>query len=132
MNKANIRGICNLICFPCWVAAHFVHSVVPFWVVTIFWVLNLIGILTCLDEVRYWFTFCGAALNCVVMLANHGMMPVIDESIKKAEGVWRPALTGDHLLFLADRFAGFSIGDFILIGSVLAFYLIKKLEAKGA
>lgn len=45
----------------------------------------------------------GVALNLTVMVANHGFMPVIDPWVH-AQGRWKIAEHGDHLLFLCDRF----------------------------
>ncbi len=58
-------------------------------------------------------TTSGAGLNAVVTLANRGYMPVIGGS---RFSLWVAASPGEHrLLWLADRFWGFSVGDFAIV-----------------
>jgi len=59
----------------------------------------------------------GATLNATVILANGGFMPVVDETAETFN-IWVVATDKHNLLFLADRFAGFSLGDFIILSSI--------------
>ena len=63
-------------------------------------------------------TTSGAGLNAVVTLANRGYMPVIGGS---HFSLWVTAKAGEHrLLWLADRFWGFSIGDFAILSGLFS------------
>src|SRR5579872_6707757 len=70
----------------------------------------------------------GAAMNAAVMLNNGGQLPVVPfGSVRlKSDGVWRPIAPGDHLLFFADRFAGFSFGDFTIFAFGLVLWRVRK------
>jgi hypothetical protein len=60
----------------------------------------------------------GLGLNATVTLANGGFMPVLDDTVSRS--VWVTATDRHALLFLADQYAGFSIGDVCILGSLLA------------
>jgi hypothetical protein len=58
----------------------------------------------------------GIGMNALVTLANDGRMPVLGKF--HPVSVWVVG-TGRHLLFLCDRFHGFSLGDFLIIGGIV-------------
>ena len=69
----------------------------------------------------------GAAMNATVTLANSGRMPVIGMPIHSVS-LWVQG-NGKHLLFLCDRFHGFSLGDFFIIGGfslAILFWIYRK------
>lgn len=68
----------------------------------------------------------GAVMNATVTLANGGRMPFLGNSAPVS--IW-VAGTGKHLLFLCDRFKGFSLGDFFIMGGFflsLLFWLFRS------
>ena len=70
----------------------------------------------------------GASCNALVTLANGGLMPVLGLH-GSPMAVWVKATSSHRLLWLADRFWGFSVGDFFIIGgllSSLAYWLYGK------
>jgi hypothetical protein len=66
-----------------------------------------------------YFALLGVICNALVTLANGGFMPVLGKS-GSFISVWVKANTSHRLLFLADRFWGFSIGDFFILGALLS------------
>jgi apolipoprotein N-acyltransferase len=56
----------------------------------------------------------GGALNALVMLSNSGHM--VGDDISAAHGLWIPATSETRLNWLGDNHAGYSIGDFFLLG----------------
>ena len=58
----------------------------------------------------------GIILNQLVIMFNGGFMPVVASS--GTFSVWVTATDAHRLLWLADRFHGFSVGDLLLIGSL--------------
>ena len=61
----------------------------------------------------------GAMSNTICIFANGGFMPVVGGNYSADFSVWAHA-TGEHrFLLLADRYAGFSLGDFAIISCVL-------------
>lgn len=64
---------------------------------------------------RWWkaIVLIGALSNALVVLANGGYMPVtnLDNQIS----LWVPATDKHTLLFLADRYIGWSLGDFFIL-----------------
>ena len=68
----------------------------------------------------------GITLNVVVVFTNFGFMPSLNRT--EMYGVWMPMTESTKLNYLGDRFAGFSIGDFILITGVLVLPLINKIK----
>ena len=69
-------------------------------------------------SVNWWTVpiFTGAAMNATVTLANNGRMPVLGNHAPMS--IWVVG-TGKHLLFLCDRFWGFSAGDFFVISGLI-------------
>ena len=68
-------------------------------------------------KVNWWtksLLITGASMNAIVTLANNGTMPYLGTG--KPYSLWVVG-TGKHLLFLCDRFNGFSLGDFFILGS---------------
>ena len=61
----------------------------------------------------------GVVLNQVVVLTNGGFMPVVGGG-HAAHDVWvtATATSGHKLLWLADRFGGFSVGDFLVLWAI--------------
>jgi len=120
--------------FAYWQLSPSVISATIFWVFAIwggvFWILGEIW-----DEKPGWvvgrsISLCGAICNAVVTIANNGFMPV--ESLEDSYSLWVTATNQHHLLFLSDRFAGFSIGDFIIIGGLLVALAYKGLTETDA
>jgi hypothetical protein len=71
----------------------------------------------------------GAVMNGVVILANGGVMPVHGMAAETANGAWRSADHGGHLLFLGDYMAlgGASPGDLLVFaGLVITFALMAR------
>lgn len=64
-----------------------------------------------------WVTVVGAVLNAVVTIANGGYMPVLGQDVSLS--VWTTATDSHVLLFLADQYAGFSVGDFFIFAGIL-------------
>jgi hypothetical protein len=118
--------VCSLLGVSAWIYVHFTSRFPGRLFVGLFWALWLtrqwISLFAHHHSVTYqlWAitVALGAGMNAAVMLANGGWMPVFDKTTP-AQGVWRPAEASDRLLFLADRFAGFSLGDFLILGSTL-------------
>jgi hypothetical protein len=74
-------------------------------------------------KINWWsrsLTLAGMFMNAVVTLANNGRMPYLGGG--RPRSIW-VAGTGKRLLFLCDRFDGFSIGDFFIIGGIAAAFL---------
>lgn len=69
----------------------------------------------------------GASLNAVVVLANDGFMPVTSNH---TYSVWVASNeTAQRLLFLSDKYAGFSVGDFVIISGfvvLLMCWLVRR------
>ncbi len=136
MSIQDVRGVCNLVCIPAFVTAQVIQSSPPFWVVLFFWIFALTMSYTCVVdgwEWRYLPGAIGSIMNCACMLANGGKMPVrmkpwMHETYIN-RSVWRTALPSDHLLFLSDRFAGFSLGD-IVIGIGILFMMAMSLRRR--
>ena len=60
----------------------------------------------------------GVISNAICVFVNGGFMPVVNGNYSSDFSVWVHA-TGDHrLLWLADRYAGFSLGDFAIFASI--------------
>ncbi len=57
----------------------------------------------------------GALSNAVVTIANNGFMPVPNV---ETFSLWVKSTSEHKLMFLADIYAGFSLGDFILLSGV--------------
>jgi hypothetical protein len=75
-----------------------------------------------------WLAIIGMLCNASVTLVNGGKMPVMGHR-GTFISVWRKARRNDKLLFLCDRFKGFSIGDVLILGSIplsVIFQLIHK------
>lgn len=69
----------------------------------------------------------GASMNAIVTLANNGRMPVLGQH--SFASIWVQG-DGKHLLFLCDRFHGFSLGDFFILGGIslsILSWLFRKL-----
>jgi hypothetical protein len=129
--RINVAAICNLICLFCWIMAQSMSATPPYWITCVFWCFVLTSIVLSFEWTKC-FLLAGAVMNCATMLANGGAMPVLG-LIKASHSVWRPALATDHLLFFADRFAGFSIGDFLIFTSmVVGIYMRRKGRVKVA
>lgn len=100
------------------------------WTCAIFWSAGIGGLLLRTLGARtvgsiLWrgIVLVGASANALVTLANGGVMPVQDASAR-VYGLWVPAHDGHRLLWLADRYAGASIGDFIIAtGALIALLL---------
>ena len=58
----------------------------------------------------------GVMMNATVTLANSGYMPVINET--ENHSIWITTTDADNLLFLADKYVGFSLGDFFIGGGI--------------
>ena len=58
--------------------------------------------------------YIGAAMNALVTLSNGGKMPVVGRD--EPFSFWVPAVESHRFLMLADRYGGFSLGDFFLFG----------------
>lgn len=76
----------------------------------------------------------GMIMNTAVMTANGGRMPVICYRSKEVvTGLWKAASQYDKLPWLCDRFSllqgTLSIGDFVLIGSILLILFWPKEKA---
>jgi hypothetical protein len=72
----------------------------------------------------------GVMMNALVTIANGGFMPCVGTNYSLIS-VWKPAsLTPGRLLFLCDRFGGFSIGDFFIFGSLLLWLAAWSLKLK--
>jgi len=93
-----------------------------FWACALFWLsfLAMELMYACRGGNKDWQAktpiFAGAAMNAAVTLANDGRMPVLGSN--SFMSVWVRG-EGKHLLFLCDRFGGFSLGDFFIIGGAL-------------
>lgn len=71
--------------------------------------------------------FLGIASNAIVCLFNNGFMPVLGLDPKYSLSVWRAAqFTPGRLLWMCDKYAGFSIGD-MLIGAGLLVLILHKV-----
>lgn len=78
------------------------------------------------DAPGRWVWLTGTACNALVTLANGGYMPVLGPEGKNAFSLWVSGGESHRLLWLADRFWGFSIGDFF-IGAGLLIYFVSTL-----
>ena len=67
---------------------------------------------------------CGMWMNAIVEISNGMFMPVV--GMKKADGCWRPAVDADSFQILEDRYAGFSLGDFMLISMGITSAIVAK------
>lgn len=134
-----IRGLFNLFLITIWLGAQFgiVHGghIV---LMSIFWLCALIVFgsfvveeKTILTQIARFGSFLGAVMNAYVVISNGGWMPVINMHIITSGGIWRPAMASDHLLFFADRFFYFSVGDFFIIGFFVLAALIRSLEKRN-
>jgi len=72
----------------------------------------------------------GILSNMTVILANGGYMPVVGDG--DSYSIWVTATNKHNLLFLADRFAGFSLGDFFLIGGLIAGLVVSGANKIGS
>lgn len=85
-----------------------------FWVV-VFWSMNY-----SYGRTHDWTVLVsalGALMNAIVTIANKGYMPVLSK-LGNPLSVWVPADSTHRFLFLCDRFAGFSIGDFFIFAGL--------------
>lgn len=63
----------------------------------------------------------GSILNATVIFANDGFMPTVGNT---TYSIWVASNSTAHqLLNLSDKYAGFSIGDFFIIGGILILLL---------
>jgi hypothetical protein len=123
-------------CWPCWswlisgvLASPLVWRVA--WqlspgliVCALFWLASLRWGIDCFHETDLaWsrrfmlLSMIGLGLNATVTLANGGYMPVLDDTASLS--VWVAATDAHALLFLADQYAGVSIGDVCILGGLL-------------
>lgn len=107
-------------------------SCILFWVAMMMW-----GVLWVIDNKYRWskiaksVSLCGAALNATVTIANGGYMPVLSV---ESFSIWVQSTEVHKLMFLADIYSGFSIGDIVLAsGAVLAFggWIMRKFRKEN-
>jgi len=72
--------------------------------------------------------FLGASLNIVALLSNGGRMPVFDKIDNYS--VWMPMSELTHYNWLGDRFGAFSIGDLLLLPSLLIIILLTLIDLR--
>lgn len=100
-----------------------------------FWAYSLIfdlkNISKCKEPVRIlgqFICFFGACSNAIVTIVNKGFMPVTGG--EETFSLWVKSTSEHKLMFLADIYNGFSIGDFILFGGmvviVLSFLFVER------
>ena len=120
VDRAVVRGICNCICIAGWLYVHASNRFPgPRWVAS-YWCLVFLSNSLMWSEYRGTLLtvptsllFLGCASNAAAMAFNGGWMPVMGSKLN-ALGVWRAATVDDRMLWLCDRFWGFSIGDFTI------------------
>lgn len=85
-----------------------------FVVITLIWFISDL-----ISEYRIWklFRLLGALLNMTAVLANGGRMPVAGRDVTARW--WEPLTESSRLQFLCDIYFKCSIGDFILLFSLL-------------
>jgi hypothetical protein len=74
---------------------------------------------------RQWLFFPGALSNAAATIANGGFMPSGGDN--PHTGVYIALTADSNLPYLCDRFAGASIGDFLLLAAILV--VVAKLVA---
>jgi hypothetical protein len=92
------------------------------WMCLLFWSAIAAGELQYIrnpsSKINWWSkmpVLVGASMNAIVTLANDGRMPYLGP--QKAYSLWVMG-TGKHLLFLCDRFDGWSLGDFFILSGI--------------
>lgn len=104
------------------------------WPCLLFWIIALAdeplrwGELGGRRKFCYVLAVVGAISNALATLANGGHMPVSGDHKFTPGSLWIPMTESSRLPFLCDIFAGFSIGDFFIIGSLLLLLLNWSLE----
>lgn len=100
----------------------------PFWSAVLVWDVDwLHRATTRAQRAGRSLTLLGALSNALVTLTNDGRMPVVGV-LCTSGGPWVPASSAHHFLALADRYLGFSVGDFLLITG----FLVPLLAAASA
>lgn len=103
-----------------------------FWITSLYFTSTLFYYLKMEGESTAWIvvSFIGQLCNASVTISNGGFMPV-NNVIVTEDSLWVAATNQHYLLFLADNYSGFSIGDFIIFSGFLIgllTYLIKFLK----
>jgi hypothetical protein len=131
----NLAHICRIQSMLLFIYGNFYHlTTLP---TTYFWTLCITGAViwvlvengTTYKRILRGICSSGMLLNATVTIANSGWMPMIGmKEVGKTR--WRPAVNTDKLLVLADRtnWGGFSIGDFIIISSLLILVIVSLHE----
>ena len=123
-----VLGAAMVVRFVYWGNHPSIVSASVFWSLsTVYGILFIITAPSILRRIGWVIMWIGGRLNMIVTLANRGFMPVVGG--EETQGIWVTATEAHKLLFLADRFWGFSIGDFILM-SGLGFLIISLLIGK--
>ena len=92
-----------------------------------FWAWAMIGHISIMKKanisgkVGFTIAIAGSMMNAVVTLANGGFMPATSE---QSYSLWVTATNQHNLLWLSDKFAGFSLGDIVIGIGILTAILI--------
>jgi hypothetical protein len=109
-----------------WAVYHF-YSPTFLWC-TVFWSYMFVGVL-----LRGQLLFVpGIASNALATLFNDGKMPVFGVTEVTPGGVHVLGTPASALPFLCDRFAGASIGDFMLLAAILLEFVVRFGQHKKA